>query len=230
MDKDTAALFEKLVQGFRILADGIEGLLEDDPADRGPPKKLEKKRPSATRGGKPRGPLKNLPKRVKPKGPAEDEETDDHEEEPEYDIPGNDKGDDDDEEELSIDDMSRPKLIKMVKAKKLDIETKGRKLGELRADVKEALGGKKKKPKSKRKPGKKATLKVLKNTIAELVENHYDDLEESIDALGCEGNCPDCPAPEEDEVRDQVVACLKSVGEVLDLEYEAPVMAVLEAA
>jgi hypothetical protein len=67
----------------------------------------------------------------------------------------------------------------------------------------------------------KKKLLVLQDRLVEVIDSHYSSLHQSIDNLGCRGNCYSCPNPEATEhpgVRAQVVACLTAVVEGLDLD------------
>lgn len=219
MDAETKAAFRKLAEGFKILHDGILGLIdEDEPEEEEVEEKPKRKR---------RGPPK---RRRKPKAKPEPEE--------------DDEGDDADEEDEPsseadvIDKLPRVKLIPI--ARELGINTKAKTVGKLRALIKEAREGggdeeeeaPKKRPRKKKKPRKRkrkprVKLEVLQDSLSTVVENHYDDLEEAIEELGCGADCYNCPAPEEDSAEEQVKACLRSVGEALDLEFDDEVQSAL---
>jgi len=63
-----------------------------------------------------------------------------------------------------------------------------------------------------------AHLKVLQDRLVEIIDNNYDQLHDSINALGCRGDCYRCPHPEKPTVEEQVNTCLSEVLEGLDLD------------
>ena len=74
-------------------------------------------------------------------------------------------------------------------------------------------------PQQDEEEGKK--LLVMQDRLVEVIDGHYNKLHESIDNLGCRGNCYSCPNPEATEhpgVKAQVKACLTAAVEGLDLD------------
>lgn len=61
-------------------------------------------------------------------------------------------------------------------------------------------------------------LKILQDRLVQIIDENYEPLHDSIEKLGCRGNCYKCPHPEYPTVREQVKACLKEVVEGLDLD------------
>jgi len=205
------------------------------PAKKSPPKKDDEDEEDDEDADEEDEPKASKKKPVK-KPSKKDEDDEDEEEE-------DDEDSDDDEEEVDEDDIENLPRVKLIPiAKKLGIDTTGKQVSDLR----KAIGAARKKGNSKSNPKKapakksskssddddddgdgddarpealpKKHLRVLQDTLAELIEGHQDELEEAIKEMGCGGDCYNCPKPEEKTVQAQVIACLVSTAEHLEID------------
>jgi hypothetical protein len=64
----------------------------------------------------------------------------------------------------------------------------------------------------------KSRLRILQDRLVGIIDEHEAELRDSINTLGCRGDCYKCPKPNFPTVEEQVEGCLTSVVEGLDLD------------
>lgn len=64
-------------------------------------------------------------------------------------------------------------------------------------------------------------LEVLQERLVGIIDEHFDELKDSIDTMGCKGDCYLCPTPDfPKNIEKQVLSCLSTVKESLGIPDE----------
>lgn len=63
-----------------------------------------------------------------------------------------------------------------------------------------------------------SSLRVLQDRLVVIIDDHEAELADSLRELGCGGDCYRCPKPNKATVSEQVLACLESVVQGLELD------------